>query len=279
MQCTYILLQINWSTKLDASDIHLQFLNLVNLLTLNLSAADVLAFNVAEELCHLKASNFHNISLFSRTFLSRINNLDSYFLIKVSLIPFISWLDHSILKHLVSVSENEAAAKSLQQFDSLIDYTQPITSYPIPAPSQLLVPLYASDYTLVATKCDFDFEEVTLQRVVDMKTLLIEKWEITDHALQLVAVLSEQRILYWIIPKCVASIVENRNPQYELENGIITNFLLSAKSSLDQSAATDVLLTSDPFYFLDSKVGICIVVLSKDLRRCSTQFQKHLICI
>jgi len=165
-----------------------------------------------------------------------------------------TWLDHSILTHLVLVSQCEIAAELLQQFESLIDYTQPITSYPIPAPSQLMIPLDDSDYTLVATICDYCLEEETLQRIVDIKGLLVEKWEITDHALQLMAMHITQRILYWMIPKCVASMVEdkiNDNAHYDHELcQIMTVFPLSDRFN------DAINIKSNSLHFFTAKVSI-----------------------
>ena len=56
--------------------------------------------------------------------------------------------------------------------------------------------------------------------------MLVAKWEITNHAMQLLAVHIKENILYWMIPKCIVSIVESKTInhiiQYELRNGGIT---------------------------------------------------------
>jgi len=237
---------------MDISNIHLQFLDLVDLLILHLSTTNVLALNLIESFSSLMASNVKKIPYFSKIFIDRLMNIESYFMLKMIMLPYMSWFNHSILKHVVLASNSEMTVQLLKQFNSVIDYTQPITSYPIPSPFQLMIPLNDSDYTLVATKCDCDFEEVTLQRIVDMKALLVEKWEITEHALQLVAAHIKQRILYWMIPKCVVSIVENKiysSLQCEFfGEGIILNSIFPANFSLDQNGTTNA--TSDPFYYI-----------------------------
>ena len=206
-----------------------------------MSATDKLLYNISEECHSLMASNIHKVCLFDKHFLNRLVNVNSHFMLKLVLLPFMSWLDHSTLQQLVSASKSKFAVQLLQQFDLLIDHTQPVVSYPIPTLSQLMIPFDYSDYTLVATKCACDLEEVPLQKITDMKALLVSKWEITSHAMQLLAVHIKENILYWMIPKCIVSIVENKTInhiiRYELQNGGITMIsILPTGLHLDENA-------------------------------------------
>ena len=203
----------------------------------------------------LNASETHNIPLFGEELLKKIDQCKSYFLLKVLLLPYITWLDHSILQHLVLCSQSKAAERILDDFIFSIDYTQPITSYPIPSPSQLMIPLDGSNYTLVATQCEFEFSSLALEKVVHVRDVLIELWEITPHAIQLTAVHIQERLLYWMIPKCVAGLIADRTPliQYKLwKNRIVmcTIFPVNFSSpGYPESAAK-----SGPFSLLNSEV-------------------------
>ena len=206
----------------------------------------------------LNASETHHIPLFGEELLKKIDQSKSYLLLKVLLLPYITWLDHSILQHLVLFSQSKVAERILDDFIFSIDYAQPITSYPIPSPSQLMIPLDGNDYTLVATRCEFEFNSLVLQKVVDVRSVLIEQWQITPHAIQLNAVHVQERLLYWMIPKCVAELIADKIPhiQYELwKNGIVmcTIFPVNFSSpGYPESAAK-----SGPFSLLNSEVQYC----------------------
>ena len=203
----------------------------------------------------LNASETHHIPLFGEELLKKIDQCKSYLLLKLLLLPYITWLDYSILQHLVLFSQSKAAERILDDFIFSIDYTQPITSYPIPSPSQLMIPLDGSDYTLVATQCEFEFNSLVLQKVVDVRNVLIEQWQITPHAVQLTAVHVQERLLYWMIPKCVVELIADRTPhiQYKLwKSRIVMCAIFPVNfSSLDYPESA---VKSGPFSLLNSEV-------------------------
>ena len=204
--------------------IHLGFLNVVDQLLLLLSSSDVLTFNLSMTLQGLMASEVHHIPFFSEAMLKSYDSCKSYFLLQILILPYITWLDHSLLRRLVSSSKSMVAKKILDAFDESVDYKQSLSTYPIPAPSQMMIPLDGCDYTLIATKCDFDFENAMLQKVVDIKNVLKDLWEITQHAIQLTAMHIQERYLYWMIPKSVVELIAEKTPQiqYELWRNEIT---------------------------------------------------------
>lgn len=192
--------------------IHLKFFDLIDSLLICLSATDE-AVSLYEVFGKIMAS--YNVKLFTEAFLTKLKSCNSFTLLKSMVLPFITWLDHSILREMVTASKCLKAMQMLKEFEALIDYNQPITSYPIPAPSQLIIPLCDSDYTLVATHCNCNLEEEKLRKVIDVKNFLINMWEVTEHAIQLIAIHKVHRILYWMIPQHVVKIVESK-PLYEL---------------------------------------------------------------
>jgi len=153
---------------------------------------------------NLKASNIHNINLLS---IHQINELSKYSSasILVTLSPLFTWINHSILRALVSCCSK--AIKLLDEFDYNLDPLQPITSYPIPCLSLDMIPNDNSTYTILAIRCKVELYEASLQYVYDMQSLMVEKCDITQHCLQLIAIRSNPTIFYWTIPKCVVHLI------------------------------------------------------------------------
>ena len=188
------------------------------------------------------ASDVHNIKLFTDSFIKKLFKCPHPNLLKIYLLPFITWLDNSILIEL-AMAYNEVDFMKFCKFTNIIDDTKPITSYPIPTFSQLIIPLDDSEYTIVAIKMFINYNsELILKDVVDIKVLLKSHWELTDHALRLVAIDYRYNCMYWMIPKQVQHLVENRLKleQDELRKKgiyqiiILPNSFYSACNDLDQ---------------------------------------------
>ena len=178
-----------------------------------LPAADKISFDFANKHRSLMASDSHNIPLFTESFVNKLINCKSVFLLKVLLLPFLSWFDHSILKELTS--ESDTVTDLLTQFDSLIDPNKPITAYPFPALSRMMIPL--DDFAIVAIKSSCNFESNSLKEILNIKLALVEQWDITDHAMQLIAICAKLNYLYWIVPKCVVSVITHSSHNYEIQ--------------------------------------------------------------
>ena len=203
------------------SEVNMIFYDIVDHLYLHLSATEKLPFDLR------KCSDIN--PLFTE---QRLKNIKSLYLFKIYLLPFITWLNHSILKELVVASGSEDAQQLLNLFDSKIDSycSQPITSFPVLSPSQLMIPLDDSEYTLLAMKfCrppsrgDSTQGMIILQDVMDIKVIMKRKWEISSHeicSIQLVAVHAKFELLYWIIPKCLVKVI-NRNLVHDWKSGVI----------------------------------------------------------
>ena len=191
------------------SEVNMIFYDLIDHLYLHLSAIEKLPFD-------LRKYNDTN-PLFTEQWLKKVESL---FLFKIYLLPFITWLDHFILNELVVASGSEDAQQLLNLFDSKINsyYSQPITSFPILSPSQLMIPLDDSEYTLLAMKfChpsrgDSTQGMIILQDVMDIKLIMKHKWEMSSHeihSIQLAAVHTKFELLYWMIPKYLVKVIKN----------------------------------------------------------------------
>ena len=202
------------------SEVHMVFYDLVDHLYLRLCVMEKFSFDVITK-CTINSS-------FTEQWLSKISCCKSLHLFKIYLLPFITWLDHSILKDLVIASGNEDAQQLLNLFDSKVySYcSQSISSFPIPCPSQLMIPPDDSDNTILSVKfCPPSRGGSTqgmiiLQDVMKIKQILKHKWEIRSHDIQLVAVHTKFKLLYWMIPKCLVKVIES-NLIHDRKSGII----------------------------------------------------------
>ena len=234
------------------SEVNMIFYDLIDYLYLHLSAKEKMSFDLIGKCGDVNP-------LLTKQWFKKIKSL---YLFKIYLLPFITWLDHSILKELVVASGSEDAQHLLYLFGSKIcSYSnQPITSFPIPSPNQLIIPLHDSEYTLLAMKfCppqgDAMQGMITLQDVLDIKLLMKHKWELNSHDtsnIQLVAVHKKLKLLYWMIPKCLEKVIKN-NLIHDWKSGVITMDVLPANfhSLEDNSKALNGLFSSLKFIWRD----------------------------
>ena len=228
------------------------FLEVIDKLAAQLHAVDVkfLAYK-----CHtLMASDVHNIKLFTDNFIKKLSKCSHSGLLKIYLLPFITWLDNTILIKLATVYEKVSVLDALElfgKFTKIIDDTEPIKSYPIPTFSQLIIPLDDSEYTIVAVKTFQDCSELILKDIVDVKEFLKSHWELTPHALQLAAIDYHYNYMYWMIPKQVQYLVENRmnQEQHELWSKGIIQIVLLPSNFFSANNCFNQQVINNPFNF------------------------------
>ena len=199
-----------------------EFLDLIDKLTLLMSTADVV---ILINQCDKLMAN-SQIALFSASFIETLKHNPYPYFFKMYLLPFVTWFDHSILKELVKSSKNKEAIDWVDQFDSRIDYNQPVTMHTIPEFSQLILPCPNSknEFTIVVTKHVKSDKIVLLQDLQSIKKTLMMEWKVTDHTIHLVAMHSKLRYLYWMIPREIQPMIEStldKNQQALCDIGII----------------------------------------------------------
>ena len=203
------------------------FLDLVDALVTEMSTTDVAV--LANKCGTLMASDVHQIPLFTKEFMNKLTNCVYPFIFKMYLLPYMSWLDCSLLNQLVNFTSNKRVLlKMVDQFIDSLDYNELVTSYHIPEFSQLLIPLDSSQHTLLATVHIQSIDKLILQDVVNIKKSLIRRLEITDCAVQLIAMHSKSRCFYWLMPNQIRSLVENKLSQQEWDKGVVLSMLLPA---------------------------------------------------
>ena len=76
------------------------------------------------------------------------------------------------------------------------------------------LPSEDSPYTILAIRCDKVLWQCSLQYVFNIRSILVELCDITQHCLQLLAIQSDPTIFYWNIPKCVVELISNNVLQH-----------------------------------------------------------------
>ena len=223
------------------------FLKVIDKLAVQLHTVD-LEF-LADKCRTLMASDVHNIKLFTDSLIKKLFKCSHQNLLKIYLLPFITWLDNTVLIELAADYEEVSVLELFCKFTHIIDDTELITSYPIPTFSQLIIPLDDSEYTIVAVKMFQNCSGLILKDVKDVKKLLTSHWELTAHALHLAAIDYPCNFMYWMIPKKVQCLVENRlnQGQNELWNKGIFHIFLLSKNFFSANDHYTQQVINDPF--------------------------------
>jgi len=203
---------------------------------------------IANHCGSLRASTQANIPLFSTEFIKRLDETKSVTVVVQKIALFTNWSDHSILSSIVQVSNVPEAAALFTQFIDGIDSSQPLTKYPIPAPSHHMIPNTTSTHTVLAVQLNLQLNHSTFQNVLDTRLLIQEKCEVTPHCLQLLAVAkTSYTIIYWTIPKHVVSLITSKvqQNQSDLHQSGIQQVAIYPGTAL----VTGSVLTVGPFVF------------------------------
>ena len=190
-------------------------------------------YEIMMEQCRsLMGSDHTDIKLFTSDQLKVFSQYNSAILLRM--LCLFTWSNCSILRALVIHSNK--AIKLVNNFESNLDRLQLLASYPIPYFSPDMIPSETSTYTILAVRYDKELYQCTLQYVYDVQSVMIEKCDITQHCLQLLAVRSNPTILYWTIPKCVVDLINSNVPLH-------SEYLYS-RAILEVAVYPDLLLTT-----------------------------------
>ena len=190
----------------DSSSVIREFLNMKARLEELVQVCDPTP--IVNKCYSLLASNTHNIPLFSTEYIEQLQEIKHTHDFIQKLSPFMTWDNHSILSILAETSNIPEAKVLLTRFDNSIDFSQPLTSFPIPAPSPCMVPYDNSTYTVLVVNLDLELHDCTLQDVIDARLLIQEQCKLTSHCLYLLAVAKTIfTSVYWMIPRSVAHLV------------------------------------------------------------------------
>ena len=211
------------NSKIDPSSVVTEFLYTKVKLERLLQQCDPIP--IVKKCGSLLASETDNIPLFPTDYAEKLQEIVQTPELIQKLSPFMTWDNHSILSTIADTSNIPEATMLLTQFDDRIDSSQPLTSFPIPAPSHHMVPYDNSTHTVLAVKLDLELYHSTLQNVIDARSLIQDQCKLTSHCLQLFAIAkTDFTIIYWMIPKVVAAFAYFKvleNLEFFHQNGIL----------------------------------------------------------
>ena len=200
-----------------------KFLNIKAQLDKLLQSCDLIP--ITDKCTSLLASEGHKIPLFPPDFTEELKRIEHFHELLLKLSPFITWDNHSILNTIAETSNIPDAALLLTQFDDRIDVTQPLTRFPIPAPSHTMVPCDNSIHTILAVKLDIDLDDCTLQDVIDVRLLIQDQCNLTSFCFNLLAVAkSNTATIYWMVPKNIIHLITVNTVKFQncfYEKGIL----------------------------------------------------------
>ncbi|XP_065893199.1 uncharacterized protein [Dysidea avara] len=166
--------------------------------------------NIIEKCSSLMASSQHNIPFFPKSILSKIRKESNVVALIQMLSPYITWTDYSILSEIVKATNNKKAATILSQFECKIDYSKPLKSYPIAKPAFEMFPKQYSTHTVLAAQLQCESQHFNLHDMLDIRNFIVNKCELTPHALQLLSMAQgDSIILHWMICRSVVSLVSS----------------------------------------------------------------------
>ena len=206
-----------------------------------------------EQCRSLMASDQYDIKLFTSDQIKSFSWYNNTMLLRK--LCLFAWSNCSILRTLVHYCSE--ATKLLNKFESNLDPCKQIACYPIPCLSSDMIPNDTSTYTILAVRCKVELYESSLQYIYDVQSVMIEKCDITQHCLQLLAVRSDPTILYWTIPKCVVDLINTNVPlhsEYLYSRGILEVLVYP---DLLLTTGDDVCYGSLAFHYVDTE-GVCL---------------------
>ena len=248
-----------------AKGVHLRFLYLVAQLKQMLKDYELQNFLDACYKLHASINHSKVVPLIPSDYLENFGNADA---VKVfSSFTFLwTWNDHSILRAILEACNCQDGIKMLDEFESQIDTNQPLELFPIPPPSEKMAPSSSSAYTVLSIRCEHDQNEVaSLQYVNDVAKIMIERFDLPQHSLQLLAMWATPLMLYWVIPRYIVPLISKGVKEHLdflkakgfSEIAIYPNIILFAVDNLTHGSFA--LLSSEPQvrYFMYTYISIC----------------------
>ena len=198
----------------DSSSVIRNFLNTMAQLEELVQLCDPIP--IVSKCYSLLASDIHNIPLFTTEYREQLQEIKHthHFIQKLS--PFMTWDNHSILNIITETSNIPEAVTLLNQFEDNIELSQPLASFPIPAPSPNMVPYDNSTHTVLVVNLDLELYHCTLQDVIDARSFIQKQCKLTSHCLYLLAITKTKfTSIYWLIPRSVTHLVTTNALQFQ----------------------------------------------------------------
>ena len=200
-------------------------------------------------------SEEQQVKLFSDSYIKSLNKITSTVVILRRLFLYSSWYDFSIVEELVKECKCFKGFYLLDWFNLHIDKTLPISHYPLPIPSSLMIPDKSSSHFLMAMT--YREELLTLLHITELKSFLLHTFKIKSYTCILLGVGSPDT-LYWLLPKSVFSLVCKEVPEHidDFYTEGITKIAISPDITFTKSGKQNV-QSLPQFTFEDKEVRKC----------------------
>ena len=195
------------------------------------------------------------LKLFSDSYIKSLNKITSTVMILRSLFLYSSWYDFSVIEELVKECDCSEGVYLLDWFNLHIDKTLPISHYPLPNPSSLMIPNESSSHFVMAMRYRASQKLFTLQHITELKSFLLHTFRIKGYACILLGVASPET-LYWLLPNSVFTIIYKIIPECidDLCTKEITKIAISPDIVFTKSGKQKV-QSLPQFTFEDNKVS------------------------
>ena len=191
-----------------AKYLHIKFLNTVVQVYKILQTCDDVLFHKAYSELYVYASGSNVELLFTSDHISKHDTIEEI-LKKFSFLW--SWHNFSVLRTLLKSCNCQDGLTLLDDFESQIDESQPVELFPIPRLSSKMAPLSSSAYTILSIRSEcYQNHQVPLQYTREVAMTLVDAFDISHYALQLLAVQLAPLVMYWMIPKSAVSFIDKK---------------------------------------------------------------------
>jgi len=177
---------------------------------------------VLDKCSSLMASDVHNIPLFSSDFLKEINDYRDVSVMLRYLMCYFTWCDLSAVMELFKLFNYPSGIKLLLKFNRRVG-SIPFANYSIIIPESLMVPSGSSTYTVMVIFISFTEIKFIPYDITKIKLMICRICEIIIACQFLGMDYYNSTVLYWLIPKSVASLILSKaqeNWGYLYDHGI-----------------------------------------------------------
>ena len=194
----------------SSSSILLKYLDLFDNLAELMESLD--PKTLIDAISHLVAIDTydHCVKQFSAEYVTQLSHYSNSVEVLTKLFPYSNWCDHCVIRELLEVCNCSEGVKLLDEFDSRIDLNQPITDFPMFAPSSLITPNDTSYYTIMAIKHKTELSSVKLYHIGTIKSEFIQICGLTKYSCLFLAITKcNPVVIYWLIPRNLLLSISN----------------------------------------------------------------------
>ena len=240
-------------------DINIQYLCLIDDLCKITESCDPGVF--IDKCATLMASYIHNIPLFSDETLKDFREYHNVSVMLRYLMCYFTWCDLSIVLKLLEICDYPDGVRLLQNFKHQIDYTKPITEYPIFNPDSLMISSESSPHTVMTIHYELEHSPLSLKHIEVLKSLVTENCIITFMSCQFLSMSNNNlEAFHWLVPNSMvllSKIVRSFN--YLCNNGVKKIIYPNLAIEISNYSDVEDLYVEDSDAE-DSDVEVCVCV-------------------